>query len=65
LQKSKKEQATVFSHGSLRDARTAFEKAFIQRKLTEHDRNISKAADAMGIERSHLYKKMKAFGIKP
>ncbi len=49
---------------SLKDARTAFEKAYILQKLADNDNNISQAADAIGIERSHLYKKMKALGLK-
>jgi two-component system nitrogen regulation response regulator NtrX len=43
----------------------AFEKAYIEHKLSEHDDNIAHTADAIGIERSHLYKKIKTFGLKP
>jgi two-component system nitrogen regulation response regulator NtrX len=49
---------------SLKDARMAFEKAYILQKLADNGNNISQAADAIGIERSHLYKKMKALGLK-
>lgn len=49
---------------SLRDARSSFEKDFILRTLRENDWNISKTAAILGIERSHLHKKMKAFGIE-
>jgi len=49
---------------SLKEARKAFEKAFVLQKLAENDNNISQTAEAIGIERSHLYKKLKAFDIK-
>jgi two-component system nitrogen regulation response regulator NtrX len=32
-------------------------------KLAEADGNVSKAADAMGVDRSHLYRRMKNLGI--
>ena len=59
------EDMSFLSLGTLKEARKSFEKTFITNKLSENDWNISQTADAMGIERSHLYKKMKAFGIKP
>jgi two-component system, NtrC family, nitrogen regulation response regulator NtrX len=48
---------------SLRAARAAFEKQFIVRVLAENGGNISKTAQKIGLERSHLHKKMKAYGI--
>ena len=51
--------------GSLREARAAFEREFILRKLAEHGGNVSQTAEAIGLERSHLHKKMKALGIEP
>jgi two-component system nitrogen regulation response regulator NtrX len=63
-QKLPQEAAVLFTEESLKDARKEFEKSYIQRKLREHGGNISQAADSMGIERSHLYKKIKAFEIK-
>jgi two-component system nitrogen regulation response regulator NtrX len=53
-----------FKKDSLKEARREFEKAYIMRKISENSNNISQAADAIGIERSHLYKKMKSFGLK-
>ena len=35
------------------------------RVLAAHQGNISRTADALGVERSNLYKKMRAFGIAP
>ncbi len=49
---------------SLASAREAYEKQYILKKLRENEGNVSKTAEALQIERSHLYRKMKAFGIK-
>ena len=44
-------------------ARLQFEKEFILRRLTGLRGNVSKTADAIGIERSHLYRKLRLYGI--
>jgi len=49
---------------SLKEAKKEFEKTYILRKLSENQNNISQTADAIGIERSHLHKKIKSFGLK-
>jgi two-component system nitrogen regulation response regulator NtrX len=49
--------------GSLRDARAGFEREFITRSLRTHDFNVSKTAEALGLERSHLHRKIKMLGI--
>jgi two-component system nitrogen regulation response regulator NtrX len=49
---------------NLRDARQEFEKELILKTLRDHDWNISKAAQALGIERSHLHRKIKSYGIE-
>ncbi|MBL8137966.1 MAG: sigma-54-dependent Fis family transcriptional regulator [Acidobacteria bacterium] len=49
----------------LAEARDAFERGYILRVLAAHQGNISRTADALGVERSNLYKKMRAFGIAP
>jgi len=46
-----------------REARAGFEKAFIARKLREFNGNVSQTAEAIGIERSNLHKKIKAYGL--
>jgi two-component system nitrogen regulation response regulator NtrX len=51
------------SYGTLKDARDAFEKEFIFRKLRENNWNVSKTADSIGVERSNLHKKIKSYGI--
>lgn len=50
---------------SLREAREAFEKDYILQHLEEFQWNVSKTAEQLGIERSHLYKKLKSYGIEP
>ncbi len=49
---------------TLEEARSCFERDFLVRKLEENGWNISVTAAAIGIERTHLHKKMKALGIK-
>ena len=51
-------------YASLREARGAFEKHFIERKLAELDGNVSRTAQVLGLERSNLYRKMRAYGIE-
>jgi two-component system, NtrC family, nitrogen regulation response regulator NtrX len=53
------------SLGRLAEARDQFEKDFILRALAAAHGNMSKTAEMLGVERSNLYKKMKAFGIAP
>ena len=47
----------------LHEAREAFERDYILRALAGQQGNISRTADVLGVERSNLYRKMKAFGI--
>ena len=49
--------------GSLHEVREAAERDYILRKLDEANGNVTRAADLVGLERSHLYRKMKALGI--
>nr|HRC85237.1 helix-turn-helix domain-containing protein [Thermoanaerobaculia bacterium] len=48
---------------SLRDARMAFERRYIERKLAELGGNVSRTAQALGLERSNLYRKMRSLGM--
>ena len=50
---------------SLAAAREAYESQYIQRKLRENAGNVSKTAEALRLERSNLYRKMKSYGIAP
>ncbi|MFZ0638011.1 MAG: sigma-54 dependent transcriptional regulator [Candidatus Acidiferrales bacterium] len=50
-------------YASLQEARSAYEREFVLRKLEENRWNMTRAAAALGLERSHLYRKMKSLGI--
>ena len=50
---------------TLSNAREQFERDYILQALASQGGNISRTADVLGVERSNLYKKMKAFGIAP
>jgi two-component system nitrogen regulation response regulator NtrX len=47
-----------------REAKTLFEREYLEKKLAEHQGNIKKTAQAIGIERRHLHRKIKALGLK-
>ncbi|MCC7125516.1 MAG: sigma-54-dependent Fis family transcriptional regulator [Acidobacteria bacterium] len=51
--------------GKLAEARDQFEREYILRALSASQGNMSRTADILGLERSNLYKKMRAFGIAP
>jgi two-component system nitrogen regulation response regulator NtrX len=52
-----------YNFTSYREGREAYERNYILRKLAECDGNVTRAAEALGIDRSHLYRRMKALGI--
>jgi two-component system nitrogen regulation response regulator NtrX len=52
------------SYKTMKEARDAFEKDFIIKRLEEHNWNISKTAEILQMERSNLHKKIKAYNIK-
>lgn len=49
---------------NFRDARAKFEKEYLLKKLAENNGNISRTAEAIGLERSYLHRKIKSFGIE-
>jgi len=51
-------------HDQFSDFRDEAEKLFIESKLDEFDWNVSRTAEAIGIQRSHLYNKMNKYGIE-
>jgi two-component system nitrogen regulation response regulator NtrX len=55
--------ASSYRFPSFKEASDAYHREFIQRKLDEADGNVTRAAELMGIDRSHLYRRMKALGI--
>src|SRR5690348_2026543 len=48
---------------TLHQARAAYERDYILKKLDENHGNVSRTAEVLGLERSHLYRKMKSLGI--
>ncbi len=48
----------------LRDARDAFERVYFEHHIGKEGGNISRVADSVGLERTHLYRKLKQLGIK-
>jgi two-component system nitrogen regulation response regulator NtrX len=48
---------------TLQQARDAYERVYILKKIEEARNNVSRAAELLGLERSHLYRKMKTLGI--
>jgi len=58
---SKRKSMTEFS--TLHQARAAYERDYILKKLDENHSNVSRTAEVLGLERSHLYRKMKSLGI--
>ena len=48
---------------TLQQAREAYERDYILKKIDECHHNMSRAAEALGLERSHLYRKMRTLGI--
>ncbi len=49
----------------LKDAREQFERAYLEHQIRQTGGSISKVADRAGIERTHLYRKLRSLGIDP
>jgi len=47
----------------LKEARESFEKSYLEQKLIAVGGSVGKVAQLAGVERTHLYRKMKALGI--
>jgi two-component system nitrogen regulation response regulator NtrX len=56
-------RGSVSGFSTLQEARAAYEREYILRKLKENQGNVSRAAQVLGLERSHLYRKMRSLGI--
>ena len=52
------------NYDSLREARNEFEREVISQKLRDNNWNVSKTADALKIERSHLHRKIKLLNVE-
>jgi len=49
----------------LREARESFERAYFEHHLSLENGSIARVAEKCGLERTHLYRKLKALGIPP
>ncbi|MEO8191042.1 MAG: sigma-54 dependent transcriptional regulator [Acidobacteriota bacterium] len=56
--------APIASEAPLRVAREEFERRYILAALRRHRGNVSRAAEALDLERSNLYRKLKSYGIE-
>ncbi len=61
LREAKKESTYM---GDYKRAKGQFEKEYLEHKLKEFEGNISKTAKEIGVERSHLHRKLKMYGIQ-
>jgi len=63
LQRALPVQTEQEEENSLQGARDRFEREFILQKLMEYKGNVARAAQALRIERSNLYRKIRQLGI--
>ena len=61
---SDEKPASSFRFPSFKAATDAYHREFILHKLAEFDGNVSRAAEEMGVDRSHLYRRMRNLGIQ-
>ncbi len=48
----------------LREARDAFERVYFEHHIAKEGGNMSRVADSVGLERTHLYRKLKQLGVR-
>jgi two-component system nitrogen regulation response regulator NtrX len=63
LDRSPSVPASSFRFPNFKQAIDAYQREFIQHKLAQFDGNVTKAAEDMGVDRSHLYRRMRNLGI--
>lgn len=56
-------ESQLFINHSLKDAKKAFEREFIKRKLLQNNNNITKTAEAIGVKLSYLHEKLKSLNV--
>lgn len=56
-------ESQCLSISSLKEAKKAFEKEFIVGKLSRNENNVSKTAEAIGVDRNYLHKKIKTLNL--
>ena len=49
----------------LREARDAFEKSYFEFHLAQENGSMTRVAEKTGLERTHLYRKLKQLGVRP
>jgi two-component system nitrogen regulation response regulator NtrX len=54
-------EARYLDLDNLKEAKLAFEKEYIERKLVQYHNNITKTAEAIGVGRSFLHKRLKSY----
>lgn len=64
MESSFEPSAVSFRFPTFKEATDAYQREFILHKLAEFDGNVSRAADDMGVDRSHLYRRMRNLGIQ-
>lgn len=64
VEKSHLQQFSLPLDLSLREAREHFDKLYFNYQMDKENGNVTRVADNMGIERTHLYRKLKQLGIK-
>ncbi len=57
-------EAPEFYDLPLKEARERFEKAYLEYHLDKHGGNVARLSQAIGMERTHLYRKLHSLGIK-
>jgi two-component system nitrogen regulation response regulator NtrX len=50
---------------TLKEGRARFERAFLLRHLEANGWNVTRTAERLGIDRTNLNRKLRAFGIEP
>jgi DNA-binding NtrC family response regulator len=64
ITKTKIEGLPIELDQPLREARDAFERLYFEYHIQKADKNMSRVAEAVELERTHLYRKLKQLGIK-
>jgi DNA-binding NtrC family response regulator len=59
-----REAPDLFACKTFDEFKDASEKAFLQHKLAENDWNVKRTAESLGMQRSHLYKKIERYNLK-
>ena len=64
MMSDEKPPASSYRFPSFKEATDAYQREFIERKLAEAGGNVSRAAEIMGVDRSHLHRRIRALGVQ-